>query len=114
MISTPHIVWRGMTRSEALEARILECVDSLNDTYDRITACRVAIEAPKRHVHGGHFVVKIELTVPGKVLAVARDPEANDNAEDPYAAVNAAFDAMRRQLVEYAQRKRGDVKRHVA
>ncbi len=110
----PHIVWRNMTRSEALEAQVLEAVGQLEEFYDRITACRVALEAPHRHVHGGHFVVKIELTVPGKVLLVTRDPGEHSNAEDARAAVGEAFDTMRQQLIEYARVKRGEVKRHVA
>ena len=112
MISNPHIVWRNMTRSEALEARVLEGVADLEQLHHGITACRVALEAPHRHTHGEHFGVKIALTVPGKVLVVARDHEERATAEDPYAAVNEAFDTMRRQLLDYAQLRRGDVKRH--
>ena len=114
MITTPHIVWRNMERCEALEARVLEGVAQLEELYDRVTACRVALEAPHRHNHGEHFVVKIELTVPGKVLVVARDPKDNANAADPFAAVGEAFDAMRRQLNDYARIRRGEVKRHLA
>jgi ribosome-associated translation inhibitor RaiA len=114
MNNNPHIVWRNMERSEALEGRVFEGIEQLEGLYENITACRVVLEAPHRHAHGEHFLVKIELTVPGKVLVVARDPKENANAEDAYAAVSEAFDAMRRQLVDYARVKRGEVKRHVA
>jgi ribosome-associated translation inhibitor RaiA len=107
-----QIVWRGTTASEALETRIRDEVAALEETCPQITAARVVVEVPTRHRHGGHFVVKVELTVPGKVLAVSRDPQENDTAEDAYAAVGEAFATARRQLVEYVQMRRGEVKHH--
>lgn len=108
-----QIVWRGTPSSEALEARIRDEVAALEDTGAELIAARVVVEAPPRsHRHGGHFQIKVELTVPGKVINITRDPPANANAEDAYAAVNDAFAAARRQLVDYVQVRRGEVKRH--
>ena len=107
-----QIVWRGTTASDALEARIRDEVAALDDTCPQITAARVVVEVPTRHRHGGHFVVKIELTVPGKVLTVTRDAEGNTNAEDAYAAVGEAFATARRQLEDYVDVRRGHVKHH--
>lgn len=108
-----QIVWRGTPSSDALEARIRAEVDALEDTGAQLVAARVVVLAPtKSHRHGGHFQIKVELTVPGKVIAITRDPQENDNAEDPYAAVNDAFATARRQLVDYVQVRRGEVKRH--
>ena len=39
-------------------------------------------------------------------------PSEHDSAQDPYAAVNDAFASMRRQLVDYVQVRRGEVKHH--
>jgi ribosome-associated translation inhibitor RaiA len=107
-----QIVWRSVSPSAALEQRIQGEVTALEAAAPRITACRVVIEAPHRHRHGGHFAIKIELVVPGRVLSVTRDPPENTQAEDAYVALGEAFAAMRRQLVEYRQVRRGEVKRH--
>ena len=109
-----QIVWRGLTASAALETRIRDEVAALDDTGAQIVSARVVVEAPTRHRKGGHFVVKVELTVPGKVLTVTRDPKEHANAEDAWAALAEAFTTIRRQLVEYAQVRRGEVKRHAA
>jgi ribosome-associated translation inhibitor RaiA len=108
MKTEPHIVWKGIEASPALDERIRKELGELDHTYDRITSCRVVVEKPhKSHRHGGHFQVKIELNVPGKVLSVTRDPAEHDNAEDPYASVNEAFWTMRRQLEDYIRVRRG-------
>ncbi len=113
MKTQPHIVYRGLDSSDALTARIHEELADLDHIWDRITACRVAVELPHQHKrHGRHFQVKVELVVPGKVLVVARDPEAHENFEDAFAAVNEAFANLRRQLREYVRELRGHTKHH--
>jgi ribosome-associated translation inhibitor RaiA len=107
MKSEPHIVWKGMTASPALEERIRHELAELDTTYRRITACRVVIAQPHKHQrHGGHFSVKIELSVPGTTLNVSRDPPGHERSADPYAAVNEAFWTMRRQLEDYLRIRR--------
>lgn len=114
MQTQPKVVWRGIEPTETLSQRIDEELVELHRAYPRITACRVAIESPHRHHrHGGHYQVKIEVTVPGKQLTVTRDPAAHKNFEDAHAAVNEAFATMHRQLSDYLQLVRGEVKRHV-
>lgn len=111
MKNEPHIVWKGLTPSPALDERIRKELAELDKTYRRITACRVVLETPHKHRrHGRHFAVKIELSVPGKVLNVTRDPDEQTTSSDPYAAVNDAFWAMRRQLEDYIRVRRGLVK----
>jgi len=113
MNTEPHIVWKGLAPSEALDLRILHELGLLDKIEPRITACRVVIEQPHRHHrHGRHFQVKVEVSVPGRVLVVARDPDEHASAEDAHAAVNEAFWAMRRQLEDQVRLRRGDVKRH--
>lgn len=113
MKSQPHIVYRGFGPSTALTARINEEIAELERIWDRITGCRVSLELPHRHQrHGKHFQAKIELFVPGKVIAVGRDPAEHENSEDAWAAVNEAFTTLRRQLREYVRVKRGRTKHH--
>jgi ribosome-associated translation inhibitor RaiA len=67
------------------------------------------IELPHRHGRQGQsFHIRIEVTVPERVIVVAQE------SEDIYAVVADAFHAVRRQLTEHAAIRRGDVKRHDA
>lgn len=113
MNSEPHIVYRGFGPSEALHARIVEELNELAHLSDRIVSCRVVLELPHRHKrHGKHFLVKVELFVPGKVLTIDRDPPAHDNFEDAYAALHETFGKARRVLLDYTRVRRGHTKHH--
>jgi ribosomal subunit interface protein len=110
-----QISFRNMTSSEAVEARIRDRADDLDRFYDRITSCRVMVEAPHRHNHQGRlFHVRIDLTVPGEEIVIKRDPHAHHAHEDVYVAIRDAFDAARRRLEDHVRRFRGDRKSHEA
>ena len=113
-MQTPlQITFRHMERSDTLDAHIREEVDKLETVYDRITRCHVTVDLPHRHQrHGKHFTVRVELSIPNDTIVIARDPANDTTAEEPYAAVNEAFDLARRQLQSHVDRMRGDVKRH--
>lgn len=113
MTSEPHVVYRGFGPSEALSRQISEELAALGRLSSRIVSSRVVLELPHRHKrHGKHFLVKIELSLPGKVLTIDRDPPAHDNFEDPWAALHETFAKARRVLLEHLQVRRGDVKAH--
>ena len=79
---------------------------------DRIISCEVVIAEPHRsHRSGNHFDIRIVVHVPGQTLVVNREPH-HQQAEDVHIALRDAFHRMRRQLDEYAQRRRGQVKAH--
>ncbi|WP_193367633.1 HPF/RaiA family ribosome-associated protein [Pelagibius marinus] len=113
-MQTPlEITFRNMDHSDAVEARIREKVGKLEQVYDRITACRVRVEAINRqHTKGNLFQVNIELSVPGKQVMVGRNPGKNHAHEDVYVAVRDAFNAARRRLEDHSRRKSGKVKTH--
>jgi ribosomal subunit interface protein len=113
-MQTPlEITFRNMDHSDAVEARIREKVEKLEQVYDRITACRVRVEAINRqHTKGNLFQVNIELSVPGKQVVVDRNPGKNHAHEDVYVAVRDAFNAARRRLEDHSRRKSGKVKTH--
>ncbi|MEL7368642.1 MAG: HPF/RaiA family ribosome-associated protein [Myxococcota bacterium] len=104
MTETVRITYHGMPRSEALDELIHERAEKLFQLFDRITSCRVVVEAPhRRHTKGNHFAVHLEIHVPGDVLVVSRDH--NDaRHEDPYRAVRDTFHAAVRMLRHYVQR----------
>ncbi len=101
---------RNMSLSEAAEADIREKAARLDSFYDQVMGCRVIVEVPHRHHHKGVlYNVRIDMTVPGSELVIKREPH-----EDLYVAIRDAFDAARRQLEDFARRRRGDVKTHEA
>ncbi|MGB1547306.1 MAG: HPF/RaiA family ribosome-associated protein, partial [Alphaproteobacteria bacterium] len=65
-METPlQISFRNMDPSEAVEANVREKAEKLERFFDRITSCRVVIEAPHRHHHKGKLY---------NVLTPAGDP----------------------------------------
>jgi ribosomal subunit interface protein len=103
-----QIKTRNIVLSEADETTIQERATKLEEFYDRITRCRVTIEAPGRHHQkGGPYDVRIDMAVPGTELVVNRESQ-----EDLYVAIREAFNAAGRQLEDYVRRLRGDVKSH--
>lgn len=110
-----EITFRGMDRSEAVEAEIRKHVDSLEDFCDRITSCHVTLELPHRHQrHGRLFEVKIRMAVPRRELVVSHHPGKDETHTDAYISIRHAFKAMRRELEDYVREMRGDVKSHEA
>ncbi|MBS1816740.1 MAG: hypothetical protein JSU08_02315 [Acidobacteria bacterium] len=114
-----------------LEAEIHERVERLKVLFKDILSCRVVVDIPhRRHQRGNRFSIRIELAVPGEDLAITRDANvhgvAKDLDEEAWAKrfdVEAtqrdvkvvlvdAFDAAKRQLRDYAQLRRREVKRH--
>lgn len=103
-----QITVRNVSLSEAAKENIRQKAEKLNTFYEKLTSCRVAVEAPHRHHKKGVlYIVRIDMTVPGAELVVKREPH-----EDLYVAIRDAFSAAQRQLKDYARRQRGDVKFH--
>jgi len=101
-----QITVHDLPRSPALEERIRRKVTGLERVFGRLTACRVTLQAPHHHQrHGAHYGVRLEIAVPGAEIVINRD-----HANDSYIALRDAFQAARRQLNEYFQRRRGSDK----
>lgn len=109
----PHVVFRGMTSSPSLTERIDEGIAALEQYSTELISCHVAVEKLNHHHrHGEHFHVRLEVTLPGAVLFVGRDPIEHSNNEDAMAALNAAFATLERQLREHVRKQQGHVKHH--
>lgn len=117
-MQTPlKIAFHNMESSDAMEAAIRERFEKLSRLAgDRMTACRVSVEALHRqHRTGNVFEVHIDMVMPGAELAVSREPKkAHEKYANPdvYTSIRDAFQAAERQLKAYKQQQRGDVKRH--
>jgi len=103
-----QVAFRNMSHSDAIEAKINDKSSKLDRFYDNIIGCRVIVEELQRRRHQGNiYSVRIDITVPGKELAISRQEN-----EDAYVAVRDAFDAAVRLLEEHARRIQGEVKSH--
>ena len=127
-----QVTFRGLPHADPLESEIRERVAWLEQFYAGIIRCRVIVELPHQHRHdGGHFHIRIELTVPGgSPIVVSHEPSLHHGLKDVEAeshhketeiervhryagvAVREAFDAARRRLEDFAREQRGATKTH--
>lgn len=109
-----EVVFKGLDSTDALRAAIERETAKLERYHDRITSCRVVIEAPSHHREkGGLFAVRIHMVVPGQQdVVVSRGPAKHHAHEDPHVTIRDAFDAARRQLQDVRRRMAGKVKTH--
>jgi ribosomal subunit interface protein len=108
-----QITFRNMQPSAAVEAKVRERAEKLDKFYEHIMSCRVVIEPQHKHHHQGNlYQIRIDVTVPDGELVATQEPNEHHSYVDVYVAIRDAFDAIRRQLENYAKRRRGDVKTH--
>lgn len=108
-----HISFRGMEPSPAAEAQVRRRVHELEQFSDRISACRVVLEANDRHhQHGRIYHARVDLTVSGGRIVADREPGLNHAHEDLQVAIRDAFDAVRRRLQDHMRRLDGQTKQH--
>ena len=97
-----------MDPSPSIESAVRERIGRLARFHDRITSCRVVIEAPHRHGHKGKiYHVHIDITVPGREIVVGREREENHAHEDVYVAIRDNFIAAQRQLEDAVREMSG-------
>jgi ribosomal subunit interface protein len=103
------IAFKNMERSEAVESRIRSKTEKLGRLEQRITSCRVVVEAPHHHqTQGNLYDVRIDIHVPGGEILVNREGGKQDPAHsDVYVAIRDAFDAAVRRLAEHRERQIG-------
>ena len=108
-----QITFREFGPSPAIEANIRERVDRLERLSDRITSCRVVVEAQNTTHHKGKiFCCIVDITIPGHEIVVGHTGPKNHAHEDVYVAIRDSFDAASRRLEDYARRDRAEVKTH--
>ncbi len=106
-MTTPiEISFHGIDRSDAAEALVHEKVARLERHFNRMTHCRVVVEAPHRHAHKQRaYQIKIEVGMPGRTpLIVQPTNDYNHTHEDITAALRDAFQAAERQLAAQAEK----------
>ena len=72
MQTDPQITFHHLDSSPALETLIRGEIQELEQYFDSIVSCRVAVEGSNRHKSGGIYRVSIEINVPREQIAVGR------------------------------------------
>ena len=99
-----EITFRNVVRTEAIEERIRSKAAKLDRLYDRITGCRVVVEANHNHHQKGNpYHVRIELSVPGDEIVVSHEKPKPEHT-DLGVALRDSFNAAQRQLQAYSDR----------
>jgi cold shock CspA family protein/ribosome-associated translation inhibitor RaiA len=108
-----EITFRNMESSPTIEAQLRHRAEALERFFPGIIACRAVVELAHRHHRQGKLVhVRVRVTVPGREIAVDRDPAEHHAHEDVAVAIRDAFDAARRQLEDHHRHLEGQVKLH--
>jgi len=113
MTINPQITFRDIDSSPAIEQAIRRRAEDLEKFSDDIIFCRVVLERPHRRGHQGHqYRCCVDLSVRGDDLVAGRNPPGHSAHEDVHVAIRDAFRAARRELQDYARRRRRHIKRH--
>lgn len=109
-----QIDFQGVDASDAVREHVNERLADLECKYGRITAAHVAIKGPGAHHRtGGHYLVRIHLTLPeGRHVDIDRTPDADERHGQLLFAIDDAFNRARRRLQDNVRRMQGAVKVH--
>jgi cold shock CspA family protein len=108
-----HISFRGMDPSPAAEAQIRRLVDEMEQFSDRVSACRVVVQAvDRRHRQGNIYHVRVDLTVAGGRVVANREAGEDHAHEELSVSIRDAFDAARRRLQDHMRRLDRQTKQH--
>ena len=97
-----QISFRGTASSDAVASRIRERAARLKRFDDRITSCRVVVQAPPDRQL---FQVRIQICRPGDEVVIDRTDSQDGSHEDVYVAVHDAFEAAERRLANQTKRR---------
>jgi cold shock CspA family protein/ribosome-associated translation inhibitor RaiA len=110
-----QLSFRNVGPSPAIESRVRREAAKLERFHGRIIRCRAVVSAPERHHRKGKlYVVRIQITIPGKDIWVNRSAGLDHAHEDVYVAIRDAFAAAIRCLEDAVRVKGGTTKRHEA
>lgn len=100
-MTTPvEVHFHGIEKSDAIEQRIREKVAKLQQHFQRMTSCRVGIEAPQRTPQKPKVLqIKIEIGMPRrKPIVVSHERVGSHAGEELCLAIRDAFEAAMRKV----------------
>jgi len=102
-----QITFHQLEPSPDVEARIHEKVAKLEHLHTGIVSCRVVVEPAAHTTTQTIFSVRFELSLPGNKTIIGGGPGTkNDGFDNVHTAINAAFEAAKRQLQDHAEKER--------
>jgi ribosome-associated translation inhibitor RaiA len=95
-----EVHFHGIEKSTAIEQRVLQKVAKLQRHFERMTSCRVGIEAPQRTPQRPKvYQIKIEIGVPRRRAIVVSHERVGSHANEELAlAIRDAFEAATRKV----------------
>jgi len=109
-----EIAFHNLEPSADVEELIREHVSRLEKLYPHLVGCRVSVEMlHQQHRTGNIPEVHIALRVPGREIAISREPHhAKERRADPdvRASLKDAFRAAEKRLKDFKQQQYGEVK----
>lgn len=109
-----ELAFHNVESSAEVEAEIREHVAKLEKLYPHLIGCRVSVEMlHKQHRTGNVPEVHIQLRVPGREIAISREPQkAKQRRAQPnvHTAITDAFRAAEKRLKDFKRVQYGEVK----
>lgn len=126
-----QVTFRHLPVSPAVVQRVTAEAQKLRRYAEAIKHCHAVVISPHRHHRQGRrYAVHLEIGMPGRVVAIAREPAARVRSvgaeriekriepagqdKDLHVVIRQVFDAARRRLQDRMRRMRGEVKHHAA
>lgn len=110
-----ELSFRNVPASEEIKSLVEHNVEKLDQFYNRIISCSVAIEQlHNHHQKGNPYHIRIDIRIPhNQEIVIKREPLKGSNASfELNAMVNDAFEAARRALKKHVDIQRHKVKTH--
>ncbi|MGE3064705.1 MAG: HPF/RaiA family ribosome-associated protein [Hyphomicrobiaceae bacterium] len=101
-----EIHFHGISKSDAIEDRVREKVAKLARHFERMSRCRVVLEAPHRNPQKAKvYLVKIEIGIPSQQpVVITHEREGANATEELGLAIRDAFEAAKRRVDEISSR----------
>jgi ribosome-associated translation inhibitor RaiA len=103
-----NIVFRHMEKSDAVEERIIQKLDKLEDSYGEIISCNVVIEQVNKNQNQGRlFNIRINLNLPKKEIVITHQKD-----EDLFVVVRDALNSLTHKIEAHFDKLKNLVKDH--
>ncbi len=107
-----RVTWKHHDPSPGVEEYINVQAERMARVARDIIDCHVTVETPHHHKeHGNHFLVSVDVRIPGHEFVAKRDPAKADSHTEIHATIKDAFESMKHQLQHHYGRRR-DLQRH--
>jgi ribosome-associated translation inhibitor RaiA len=102
-----EVHFHGIQRSEAIEQRVREKVAKLEKHFERMTSCRVVLEATQRTaLKPKVYCIKIEIGVPRqRPIVVCHERVGSHASEELTMALRDAFETVLRKIEGVASKR---------